>query len=342
MGDKKTTYTGDIIQGIPVINNLNINDLEQNKVYRLMFQGSAMNIGQPWFVPLLIARGAKAGKSLLLNTGIHGDELNGIKVIQQLFAQLDTSQLIGTIIGVLQASPNSLMHINKNWLLSTDGGDFENMNRLFPGKENGNSAEQHAYLLWNNLWRDNVDYMIDLHSQSTDTEYPLFVFADYRNALAQQMAELIPADQIKNDEGEIGTVETTFIQHGIPAITIELGAARVFQSDYIQRALIGIRNILAKFGFSNNQITDTALSHNTFIGNQMISIRALHGGYTEMLVNIGDDVQYDQLVAYQVNQFGDIIREYRAPMAGKVLSIGTSAIREAGGLLVRILYNTSN
>lgn len=342
MNDKKTTYTGDIIQGIPVINNLNINDLEQNKVYRFMFQGSTMNIGQPWFVPLLVARGTKAGKSLLLNTGIHGDELNGIKVIQQLFAQLDTSQLAGTIIGVLQASPNSLMHINKNWVLSTDGGDFENMNRLFPGKENGNSAEQHAYLLWNNLWRGNVDYMIDLHSQSTDTEYPLFVFADYRNLLAQQMAELIPADQIKNDEGEIGTVETTFIQHGIPAITIELGAARIFQSDYIQRTLIGIRNILAKFGFSNNQITDTALSNNTFIGNQMISIRALHGGYTEMLVSIGDDVNYDQLVAYQINQFGDIIREYRTPIAGKVLSVGTSAIREAGGLLVRILYNTPN
>ena len=342
MNDKKTTYTGDIIQGIPVINNLNINDLEQNKVYRFMFQGSAMNIGQPWFVPLLVARGAKAGKSLLLNTGIHGDELNGIKVIQQLFAQLDTSQLAGTIIGVLQASPNSLMHISKNWLLSTDGGDFENMNRLFPGEKNGNSAKQHAYLLWHNLWVGNVDYMIDLHSQSTDTEYPLFVFADYRNPIIQQMAELIPADQIKNDIGEHGTVETTFVEHKIHAITIELGAARVFQSDYIQRTLIGIRNILAKFGFSNNQITDTALSNNTFIGNQMISIRALHGGYTEMLVSIGEDVNYDQLVAYQINQFGDIIREYRTPIAGKVLSIGTRAIREAGGLLVRILYNTSN
>lgn len=340
MTNKATTYTGDIVQGVPVISSLNINDLEAGKIYRFMFQGSSMNIGQSWFVPLFVAKGTTAGSSFLLNTGIHGDELSGVKVIQQLFATLDVTQLTGTIIGVLQASPNSLLHINKNWLLSTDGGDFENMNRLFPGKFNGNSAEQHAYLLWNNLWSGNVDYMIDLHSQSTDTEYPLFVFADFRNPVARQMAELIPADQIKNDEGENGTVETTFIQHGIPAITIELGAARVFNSDYIQRSLTGIKNILATLGYIDHTITNTAITHNTFIGNQMLSIRALHGGYAEVLVNIGNSVTAGEIVAQQINQFGDVIHQYQTSVSGKVLSIGTGAMREAGGLLVRVLYNT--
>lgn len=335
---RNTNYTGDIVQGIPVINQLNINDLKPG-IHRFMFQGAEMNIGQNWFVPIFVAKGTTAGKSFLLNTGVHGDELNGARVIQKLFAELEVAQLSGCVIGVLQASPNSLAHISKNWLLTSDGGDFENMNRMFPGKKDGNSAQLHAHLLWDNLWRGNVDYMIDLHSQSTDTEYPLFIFADFRNEVAHKMAQLVPVDQIKNDEGEKGTVETTFIEHGIPAITIELGAARIFQIDYIDRSIVGIKNILSHLGFIDYTITQTAITQRSFIGNEMTSLRARCGGYTEIKVSIGEDVAVDQLVALQMNAFGDIMEEYFAPVAGKVLSIGTGATREAGGLLVRILYN---
>ncbi len=337
---KQTVYTGDIIQGVPVISSLNTADLAAGKIYRFMFIGGEMNIGQYWYVPLMVAKGCHDGQRFLLNTGIHGDEINGVQVIQQLFAAMDVTQLHGTIIGVLQASPNSLLHISKNWYLSSDGGDFENMNRMFPGNEFGSTGARHAWKLWSLLWQGNVDYMIDLHSQSTDTEYPLFVFADFRNPQVRQMAELIPADQIKDDEGEQGTVETTFIQHDIPAITIELGAARVFQDDYIQRSITGIYNIWSSLGFIERDITETALTNHCFIGNQMHSIRAKTGGYARVLVAIGDDVVANQLVAQQLNPFGDVIASYSTPVAGKVLSLGTGATREPGGLFVRILYNS--
>ena len=212
------------------------------------------------------------------------------------------------------------------------------MNRLFPGKANGNSAEQHAYLLWNQLWVHNSDFVIDLHSQSTDTSYPLFVFADFRQPQVRRMAELIPADQIKDDSGESGTVETTFIEYGIPALTLEIGSPRAYQHDYIERTLRGIHNILIDQQMLAGTISDTAHSRNSFIGNNMHSICASCGGYAELMVALGELVELNQLVAIQRNPFGDIIQEYRTPVSGKVLSLGTGATREAGGLLVRILY----
>ena len=36
----------------------------------------------------------------------------------------------------------------------------------------------------------NVDTAIDYHTQSTGTAYPLFIYADYRNADARTIAEL--------------------------------------------------------------------------------------------------------------------------------------------------------
>lgn len=334
-----TTYTGDIIGGVPVITHLNLDDLESGKIYRFMFQGSNMNIGQHWYVPVMVAKGNKSGKRLLLNTGIHGDELNGSRVIQQLFANLDPTQLNGSIIGVIQAAPNSLFHISRTWYSSTDSGEFTNMNGIFPGHKDGNSAQIHAYLLWNHLWQNNCDYAIDLHSQSTDTEYPLFVFADYRVAAIKAIAELIPADQIKNDEGEKGTVETTFVEHGIPAITIEIGAARSYQAEYINRTLEGIKNILNHLSICDYPLGRNAASYGSFIGNQMHSVKAITGGYAEIKVNLGDTVVQNQEIALQRNAFGDVIHTYLAPVNGRVLSLGTGATREAGGLLVRILYS---
>ena len=69
----------------------------------------------------------------------------------------------------------------------------------------------------------------------------------------------------------------------------------------------------------------------------MANVRTTQGGYAEVLVKLGDDVKKGQKVAVQLNRFGDVVKEYTAPIDGKVLSTGSDAVREARGLLVRIL-----
>lgn len=333
----KTIYTGDRIDGVPVITHLDVNDLAAGKKYRFMFKGSEMNIGQSWYTPVIVVKGNNSGKNLLINTGIHGDELNGAFALQKVMKSLSPDKVSGAVVGVFQASPNSLMHISRNWYMATDSGEYENMNRLFPGKQNGNTAQVQAYKLWNDLWKGNAQYVIDLHTQSTDTNYPLMVYADYRVSSAQQMAELIPADQIKKDPGEKGSVETTFIEAGIPAITVEIGKGREYQPEYVNRTVTGINNIMISLGIIKGSITQTAKTQGAFTGNDMTSVRASTGGYAEVLVSVGDNVKKDQLIAIQTNPFGDLIKEYKSPVDGKVLSTGSGATREAGGLLVRIL-----
>ena len=335
-----TIYNGDIIAGAPVITKLNVNDLEPGKIHRFMFKGADMNIGQSWYVPVLVAVGKKSGKKVLLNTGVHGDELNGSRVIHKIFETLDPANLNGVVMGVVQASPNSLLHISRNWHSSTDGGEMINMNRVYPGKVDGNSGEVHAYKLWNGLYLGNIDVVIDLHTQSTDTEYPLFIYADYTNPGVQHIAELVPADQIQVDEGgEVqGAVENAFNYINIPAITIEIGGPRQYQVEYINRAIDGINNILIDQKLIEGQIGQTAKEFGTFIARNSISVNATVGGYAEILVEIGNVVCKGQEVALQRNPFGDIIQRYTAPNAGVVSSIATGAIREHGGLLVRIIF----
>lgn len=339
MASAQTIYNGDKIDGVPVITKLDTNDLAQGKIYRFMFKGVDMNIGQSWHVPVVVAKGTKKGPKLLLNTGIHGDEMNGSRIVQNIFESLDPKQLNGTVVGVLQASPNSLTHITRTWHLSTDGGFSEDMNRQFPGKENGNTAQVQAYKLFNNLYLGNADYAIDLHTQSTDTVYPLFMYADYRIPAVKHLAELIPADQIKIDTGEddVGALENALDKADIPTITLEIGEGRIYQPDLINRAVQGINNVLIDNKMIKGTLGQTARTYNTYIANDMVSVRAKAGGYAEVFVKVGDDVKVGQKIALQRNPFGDVIKEYTAPVAGKVASIGTGATRENGGLLVRII-----
>lgn len=334
-----TVYTGEKIEGVSVISRLDVSDLAPGQKHRFFFQGTRDGIGQVQYVPVTVAKGIKDGKKLVLNSGNHGDEQTGVRAVQVAMATIDPTKLSGTVIGITGSAPNANAHISRNWQLSLDGLETVNFNRVFPGKEAGNAAEQHAYLIFNNLLKGNVDYALDVHTQSTGTVYPFFVFSDARDPAIHRMAELMPADQIKLDPGVNGTFPFSLIAIGVPATTIEIGGPRVFDPEMVSRANEGFRNVMIDLKMIDGPMGRTAKSMKAFIGNDVKSVRALQGGYAEVLVKVGDMVKKDQKIAVQLNRFGDVVREYLAPVDGKVLSLGTDAVREPGGLLVRILFN---
>lgn len=337
MAQAATIYTGDKINGVDVISQLDVADLAAGKTHRFLFEGATDGIGQAYYVPVIVAKGAKEGPKLILNSGIHGDEVNGVRTVQKIMAGIDATQLSGTVVAVTGANPNAISHIRRVWTGYTSTGNMVDFNRIFPGKEFGTHQEQHAWKLWNKLWKGNADYAIDFHTQSTGQSYPLFIYADYRNDQIRVMAESFPADQIKKDPGESGTVETTFVEAGIPAITMELGRARAYDYDKIDRSVEGTRNYMIHLKMIGGEIGRTAKTQNSFIGNKTVSTRAEIGGYTEIMVKIGDKVTKGQLIATQLNIFGDVVKEYHAQVDGTVLTVSTDAVRESKAELVRIL-----
>lgn len=332
-----TVLTGDRINGVDVISELDVQDLAPGKTYRFYFQGASDGIGQAQYVPVVVHKGAKEGKKLLLNSGNHGDEVTGIRAVQVAMNRIDPNRLSGTVIGISGSNPNAISRVQRNWSMTMDGVETSNFNRVFPGKADGNISEQHGFLMWNKLLKGNVDYALDLHTQSTGTAFPFFIYADYREPAIQRLAELFPADQIKKDPGEKGSFETAMVEAKIPAITLELGNPRIFDKEMVVRVNEGIQNVMIDLGMIEGRIGRTAQSSKAFIANDMKNIRASVGGYAEVFVKVGDMVKKGDKVAVQLNAFGDVIKEYTASADGKVLSVGTDAVREPRALLVRLL-----
>jgi len=339
---EKTIYTGDKIQGVDVISQLNVSDLEPGKKHRFYFQGVEMGSGQHWYVPLIIAKGTTDGKRITIIAGVHGDELSPIDAIRRIIENLDPARMSGTAIALCGVSRPALEYIQSCWPSSQFGGSSFNINRVWPGDENGdNIAARHAAILWNRLLENNTDIALDYHTVSSGSDFTMFIYADCRNREIDRIASLFPCEQIKDDPGVAGTLETTFVSAGIPAITIEIGAARIFDSRKIAIAVEGTLNVFKHYQMIEGEMGRTSQEAGTFFGNRLETIRSRHGGFLEILVNLREKLVAGQKVARQRNAFGDIVAEYFTSVTGEVATIARDALSEPGSRIMQILYQSN-
>jgi hypothetical protein len=84
--------TGDVLNGVPVIHDLDVTALPPQTISKFYLRVGELNGGLPVHIPVMVARGTKesleTGTKLSLSAAIHGDELNPVRVVQRVFAQL--------------------------------------------------------------------------------------------------------------------------------------------------------------------------------------------------------------------------------------------------------------
>ncbi len=327
--------TSDIIDGVPVIEKLSVDELPSGK-HRFFFKATTDALGNYHRIPVIVIKGRYEGTKLFIQSTVHGDEVQGIDVIHQLLPHLNPESLHGTVVLVPGANPPGMQLASRYFPSQNDGQTLTNLNRMMPGDAKSSSAaSRFAYVLWHHLYMDNADIFLDLHTQSTGTAFPMFLFADYRDEEVRRLASLQPADQIKEDDGIDGSVETEMVAAGIPSLTVELGCANVFDPDMTARGVQGILNTMVNYSMIDGEID--LMSIESYVGNDDVSITTDHGGFARPLVKLNEDVSEGQIVATMTNAFGDVTAEFTAPCDGRVLSICTTPLREPGATLVQLL-----
>src|SRR5438552_15794289 len=67
-----------------------------------------LEIGADIRIPVLLARGAVDGKTLVATAAVHGDEYEGVQAIFECFEALDTAKMSGDLLAVPVAKPPAL------------------------------------------------------------------------------------------------------------------------------------------------------------------------------------------------------------------------------------------
>ncbi|KXU87476.1 peptidase M14 [Paraburkholderia monticola] len=337
-----TVYTGDVIDGKKVISALDVDDLPRGATHKFYFQGVQMPTGQHWYVTVIVVRGAQPGKRVALISGVHGDEISPIHTIQTVVSQLDPARMSGTVLAVLDVSRPALEAMERRWPNSGRGIDLIDINREWPGNENGPSApSRHAGLLFNRLLRPNADYALDFHTGTTGMDLTSFNLARMELPEARAMAELFPIAQIFDNPAYPTLLANALINVGIPAITPEMGDARVLDHTMIPLFVEGTMNVLKRYGVISGPMGRTGRDVGIFVGNSGHTVLSTHGGFVELLVKLNDKVTAGQKVAVQRNTFGEVVAEYTSGVAGEVTGRRTDATAEPGIPLVMILYQSA-
>ena len=337
---QRTVYTGDVIQGKKVISALDVNDLERGKKHAFYFEGVQMPTGQHWYVSVIVAVGAKPGKRVVLTSGVHGDEMSSVHAVQTIMNQLDPAQMSGAVLAVPDVSRPALEGMARRWPSSGRGIDLIDMNREWPGNENGFSAtSRHAGLVFNRLLRPNADFALDFHTGATAMDVTAFILARMEIPEVRAMAELFPIGQIFDNPAYPTLLANAYINVGIPAITPEIGASRILDLSMIPLFVEGTMNVLKHHGFISGPMGRTARDTGIFVANSDHFIFSTHGGFVELLVKLNEKVKVGQKVAIQRNTFGEVVAEYTSEVAGEVGARRSDATAEPGVPLIAILYN---
>lgn len=339
---KGTIYTGDVIDGKQVISALDVSDLEPGKTHRFYFRGVQMPGGQYWYVSVMVAKGAKAGKRLGLISGVHGDEMSSIRAVQSVMKALDPASMSGTVVAVFDLSRPAIESMGRRWPNSNRGIDLIDINRLFPGNENAPDAPtRHAGLVFNRLLRSNLDYAMDFHTAGTGMDATAFHLARMDLPEVRAMAELFPIDQIFDNAAYPGLLANALIEVGIPAFTPEIGGPRILDHDMIALFVEGTMNVIKHHGIISGPLGRTGKDTNVFVADGLFPVITTHGGFVELLVKLNDTVKESQKVAIQTNMFGEVVAEYTAPRDGEVGARRTDATAEPGTPIVFILFDSA-
>ncbi len=340
IASRGTVFTGDTIDGKKVISTLNIDDLESGKKHPFFFQGVETATGQHWHVSTMIAKGTRPGKRIALVSGVHGDEISTVRTIQTVMDLLNPVEMSGAVMAVFDVSRPAMEGMARRWPNSGRGIDLIDLNREWPGNENGLSApSRHAGILFNRLFKPNADYAIDFHTSTTGIDMTALHIARMDLPEVRAMAELFPIDQIFDNAAYPGVLANAFIDAGIPAFTPEIGAARILDHAMIPLFVEGTMNVLKHHRIIAGPMGRTGKDTGVFVGNNAHPVLATRGGFVELLVKLNDKVEAGQRVAVQRNAFGEIVAEYTSGVTGEVASYRTDATSEPGNILVTVLYN---
>ena len=338
----KTVFTGDLINGKKVVSSLNTDDLEPGRKHLLYFQGVQMATGQYWYVSVIVAKGIRPGKRFTLTSGVHGDEMSSVHTVQTIMGRLKPAEMTGTVMAVLDIARPAVESMQRRWPSMGRGLELTDMNREWPGNEQGiGAASRQAGLVFHRLLRPNTDLAIDFHTGTTGIDAAAFHIGDMRIPEVKTMMMLYPVPLIWDNPVYPSVLHNAFIKAGIPCFTPEIGPARRLDLDMIPLFVDGTLNVFKHYGVIPGPIGRTAVDANVLIGQNVYTVVSSKGGFIEWLVKITDNVSAGQKLAIQRNAFGEVLAEYTSPVQGRISALRSDATSEPGNVLAFILSTSA-
>ena len=121
-----------------------------------------------------VIEGKEPGKTLVVTAGVHGCEYIGMEALRQLGQELEPENMSGRLI-LIPVVNEAGFYAGARQVNPSDG---KNLNREFPGKEDGTVTQRIAKVLEQEIYPV-ADFLMDLHGGDVNEKATPFVYFPY-------------------------------------------------------------------------------------------------------------------------------------------------------------------
>lgn len=196
------------------------------------YEVSETYLGDAVEIPVTIIHGEQPGPRIFMTAAVHGDELNGVKVLQEVADRYSPAEIHGTIV-LLHVVNVPGYQAQQRYLPIYD----QDLNRSFPGKEWSNTAERIARQVYDQFV-SGCDLGLDFHTSTRNRTTMYHARADIGNPAVEELARAFGTNVLLSGEGDENSLRAVASRNGTPTITIEMGKAHRFQPGLIEKALV--------------------------------------------------------------------------------------------------------
>ena len=299
-----------------VVENIRANAGERAEGFIVVDQSAA---GICTRIPLILLNGKHEGPTLMIASGVHGDDLNTIPMVWRIADTIDLNTLHGQLI----AAPiiNPLAFEAGTHLTPTD-----NSSPAFPGDAAGTISQRIGYHIYNKLVVQ-ADYVIDMHGGSKNATLATLAHIDGGCkpeifSKAKEMATAFHPQLIVVQEAKPGSQPRGLAQsacrRGAVGIYIGLGQMGFNETDTI-RGTDGVFNIMRYLNMLPGEPSPvTQPPHITYT--ELYQKTAYGGGFFPA-VSAGQEVNEGDLLGTVFDVFGRLQVQIKAEVAGIVDAI---------------------
>lgn len=280
-------------------------------------------------IPVVVQKAAKPGPVLLVISGIHGDEVNGIEINRRLLLEKLLKPVAGIVISVPIANVMAFINLERKF---ADGRD---LNRSFPGSPKGSMAAQVGNMLSSRIIPV-ADTVIDLHTGAEDRSNAAQIRYDCAHPESEKLAKLFNAPfALLQPKPPAGSLRRLLNKKKIPSVIFEGGKSRSIDNGIVADGMRGVLNIAEYMGI----IEKSDYGRNPVKTRYLVKSHWLRAGSSGMLQPIaenGKNVEAGEVLAYINGPFAQFQKRVRARKAGSIICVNESPVVHKGDALFHI------
>jgi uncharacterized protein len=277
-------------------------------------------------VPVIIERSLNPGPVVLLLAGVHGDETNGVGILREIIGQKINKPKNGTIICI------PVFNIFGYLIQTREFPDGRDLNRMFPGSQNGSLASQFAYQFTKEI-APHVDYVIDFHTGGGQRDNIPQIRCNIDDEKGLELAKIFNPPMIVFSNNISKSLRETINKMGKTVLLFEGGKSKELKASVINEGVNGAKNVLIYLGLIEGEIT---VKESPVFIKKAKWLRASHSGMFKILVNNGVKVKKKELLGVIEDPFGEFKKKIYAPFDCHIFCINKTPIINKGDALFHV------